>query len=153
MVASLMAYVAYYDRLVLGSSSADSVGVLVGAIFLPLILKRIYRVGVSIVWVVLVAISKVTSSRVLSATAIAAIAASAAMVAAANAACCAAYIADPLPALPSRVAILAPLTALAVKLFATSRLIVHNYIDRLISVIQACHEGFITADNLYTKLM
>ena len=49
MVASLMAYVALHNRLVFGSSSAISVGVLVGAISLPLVLERISRVGVPIV--------------------------------------------------------------------------------------------------------
>ena len=46
MVVSPMAYVALHDRLVLGSSSAIAVGVLVDAVSLPLVLERISRVGV-----------------------------------------------------------------------------------------------------------
>ena len=79
MIVSLMAYVKLHDRLVLGSTSAFSVGVLVSAVSLLLVLERIMRVLVQIVWVVLVAISKVTSSRFLSAIATAAIATSAAV--------------------------------------------------------------------------
>ena len=63
----------------------------------------------------LVAVSKVTSTGVPSVTAVATIAASTAAVAAAG---CSAFVADPLPALPSHVAILAAVTALTVELFA-----------------------------------
>ena len=196
MVALLIAHVALLDRLVFGSSSAVSVGVLVGAISFPLVLELIIRVGFQIVWVVLVAISKVTSSRVSLSTATAAIAAYArekksriiritqsethcitrlgqnthgiytttlnkilspaafaAVVAATTAACCFAFNADLLPALPSHVTILATITARAVELFAASRPIVYNYIGRLLFVIKACHESFITADHFDTKIM
>ena len=141
-----MAYVALHDRLVLGISSAVSVGVLVGAVSLPLFLEQTLRVGVPIVWVLLVAVSKVTSSEVPSAPATAAIAAAAA-------ACCSAFVADSLPALPSHVAVLAAITALAVKLFATSRPIVYNYIGRFLPVSQTCHDGFITADYFDSNVM
>ena len=49
MVASLIAYVALHDHLFFGSSTAVSVRVMLSAITLDLVLKRISRVGVPIV--------------------------------------------------------------------------------------------------------